>query len=126
LGAKRTLPISDADFFGLKVTDPISLSITLGHLDDALKSMETYGDYLRSFDAATQKIDDEPEVGKETVLTLNLTIKGDLEPIWTLVSDRAEAKGQTRYLTWSDRLHFAQRALGQSQTMISLGVGARY
>jgi hypothetical protein len=112
LGAKRSLPISDADFFGLTVTDPISISITLGNLDDAMKSMETYGDYLRSFDAATQKIDDEPEVGKETVLTLNLTVKGDLEPVWTLVSDRAEAKGQTRYLTWSDRLRLCPTRIG--------------
>jgi hypothetical protein len=112
LGAKRTLPISDADFFELNVNDPISVSITLGALDDALKSMETYGDYLRSFDPETQSIDDEPESGKETVLTLNLAVKSDLEPVWTLISERAEAKGQSRYLTWTDRLRLCPTRIG--------------
>lgn len=33
---RRFLPISDADFFGLDVTKPVSISITLGELDDAM------------------------------------------------------------------------------------------
>ena len=71
LGARRNLSFSDADFYGLDVTEPISVSITIGELDDSLKSMETYGNYLRSFNAETGVIDDEPEHGAETVLTLS-------------------------------------------------------
>jgi putative ATP-dependent endonuclease of OLD family len=112
LGARRSVQFSDADFFDLNVSEPVSISITLGELDDALKSMETYGNYLRSFDHATGKIDDEPENGAETVLTLNLSVRSDLEPIWTLISDRAEAQGQTRYLTWSDRLRLCPTRIG--------------
>lgn len=112
LGARRNLSFSDADFHGLDVSAPISISVTLGELDDGLKSMEVYGNYLRSFDAATGEIDDEPESGKETVLTLNLSVKSDLEPVWTLVSDRAEAQGQTRYLTWSDRNRLCPTRIG--------------
>jgi hypothetical protein len=41
--------------------------------------MEAYGPYLRSFDATSGKVDDEPESGAETALTLNLTVKSDLE-----------------------------------------------
>jgi AAA domain, putative AbiEii toxin, Type IV TA system/Overcoming lysogenization defect protein-like, TOPRIM domain len=74
--------------------------------------METYGHYLRSFNAETGVIDDEPEYGAETVLTLNLTVKSDLEPVWTLVSERAEAQGQTRYLTWSDRIRLCATRIG--------------
>jgi hypothetical protein len=83
LGARRNLLFSDAD----DVSMPISISITLGELDDSLKSLETYGNYLRSFNVASGKIDGEPESGAETVLTLNLSVKSDLEPQWTLVSD---------------------------------------
>jgi putative ATP-dependent endonuclease of OLD family len=112
LGARRNVQFSDADFYGLNVTDFVSISITLGELDDALKSMEAYGNYLRSYDAVSAKIDDEPENGAETVLTLNLTVKSDLEPVWTLISERAEAQGQARYLTWSDRLRLCPTRIG--------------
>lgn len=55
LGARRSITITDADFHRLDVEQPISISITIGELDDALKSMEAYGLYLRSFDARTGK-----------------------------------------------------------------------
>lgn len=112
LGARRNLSFTDADFFGLAVTDPISISITLGELDESLRSMEIYGQYLRSFDAETGAIEDEPEVAKETVLTVNLSIGGDLEPVWALVSDRAEAAGQQRFLSWSDRARLCPTRIG--------------
>jgi putative ATP-dependent endonuclease of OLD family len=47
LGARRNLSFSDADFHGLDVTEPISVSITIGELDDGLKSRETYGHYRK-------------------------------------------------------------------------------
>jgi putative ATP-dependent endonuclease of OLD family len=112
LGARRSITITDADFYRLDVEQPISISITIGELDDALKSMEAYGLYLRSFDAQTGKIDDEPEVASETVLTVNMAIGSDLEPIWTLVSDRAQAQSQSRFLTWADRIRLAPNRIG--------------
>jgi AAA ATPase-like protein len=112
LGARRSVSFSDADFYALDVNEPVYISITLGELDDALKSMETYGNYLRSFNADTGEIDDEPEASAETVLTLNLSVKSDLEPVWTLVSERAEAQGQARYLTWSDRVRLCPTRIG--------------
>jgi hypothetical protein len=112
LGARRSASFSDADFHGLNVGESISISITLGELDDDLKSIEAYGNYLRSFDASSGKIDDEPENGAETVLTLNLTVKSDLEPVWTLISERAETQGQVRYLTWSDRIRLCPTRIG--------------
>ena len=112
LGARRTVQFTDADFHGLNVATPIVIRITIGDLSDALKSMETYGAYVRGYNAATQAIDDEPEAGKETVLTVQLTVGSDLDPVWTLVSDRAQAQGLSRNLTWGDRTRLSPTRIG--------------
>lgn len=112
LGARRSVTITDADFYRLDVEQPISVSITIGELDDALMSMEAYGLYLRSFDAQIGTIEDEPDAASETVLTVNMAVGSDLEPIWTLVSDRAQAQGQSRFLTWADRIRLAPNRIG--------------
>ena len=96
LGARRSAQFTDADFHNLDVTTPIRISLTIGELDDPLKAMEGYGMFLRGFHAATGEIEDEPERGAETVLTLTLTVAGDLEPNWTLESERAAAQSLTR------------------------------
>lgn len=112
LGARRALAFTDADFYHLDVANPIVITATVGELDDALKSMETYGSYLRSFNPATGVIEDEPEGQAETVLSIRLTVGSDLDPVWTLVSDRAEAAGQSRFLTWADRSRLAPNRVG--------------
>ena len=112
LGARRIVSITDADFYGLDVEQAISITITLGELDDALKNMEVYGFYLRSFDAATGVIEDEPATTMETVLTVNMKVGSDLEPVWTLVSARSQAEGQSRYLTWADRIRLSPNRIG--------------
>jgi putative ATP-dependent endonuclease of OLD family len=75
-----------------------------------LKNFEAYGDFVRSFNAATGAIEDEPEAHSETVLTLRLSVGSDLEPTWCLVSDRA--RGQSRFLSWSDRLRLCPTRIG--------------
>jgi hypothetical protein len=112
LGARRTAQFTDADFYRLDVTNPIVITVTLGELDDSLKSLESYGNYLRSFNAATGEIADEPEANAETVLSIRLTVGGDLDPVWTLASDRADAAGQSRFLTWGDRTRIAPTRIG--------------
>jgi hypothetical protein len=112
LGARRTVQFTDADFHGLDVTVPIMIAITIGDLSDALKSMDTYGSFVRSFDGVTGAIDDEPETGKETVLTVQLAVGSDLDPVWTLVSDRAKAQGLSRNLTWGDRTRLSPTRIG--------------
>lgn len=112
LGARRNIPFSDADFFNLDVTQAISISLTIGELGDALKNFDTYGLFLRGFDPATGNVEDEPEKDLETVLTLTLTVQSDLEPAWTLVSDRAKAQNATRNLTWADRVQLSPTRIG--------------
>jgi hypothetical protein len=94
------------------VEKPISISVTIGELSDALKTMDAYGLYLRGYDEMLGIIEEEPSTDNETVLTLNLTIGSDLEPVWTLVSERAAAQGQARNLAWSDRVKIAPTRLG--------------
>lgn len=112
LGARRALSLTDADFHRLNVASPIVITATVGELDDSLKSMEPYGAYLRSFNPATGAVEDEPEAQAETVLSIRLTVGSDLDPVWTLVSDRAEAAGQSRFLTWADRARLAPTRVG--------------
>lgn len=112
LGARRNVQFTDADFHRLDVESPIVVSVTIGELDDHLKNFDTYGLYLRGFDPESGGVEDEPEKDAETVLTVRLTVKSDLEPAWSLVSKRAEAQGQTRNLHWSDRVRVAPTRIG--------------
>lgn len=112
LGARRSANITDADFFGLDVEQPISITLLLGALGDSLRNYEAYGDYLRGYNADTKALEDEPGHGLETTLSLNLQIEGDLELRWKLISKRAEEKGNERNLNWTDRVNLAPTRLG--------------
>lgn len=103
LGARRSAPFGDTDFFSLDVSRTIVIAVTLGALPDALKNIDSYGEFLRGFDPGTRQFEDEPRAGLETVLTLKLEVNGDLEPSWTLYSDRATRQQLERSLAWKDR-----------------------
>ncbi|MBY5532847.1 AAA family ATPase [Rhizobium leguminosarum] len=112
LGARRTFQFTDADFHGLVTSEPISVTLTIGNLAPELKSIDGYGLYLRGFDEAKLELEDEPGSGLETVLSLNMRVESDLEPVWSLLSDRAAAAGQTRNLSWSDRVALSPVRIG--------------
>jgi putative ATP-dependent endonuclease of OLD family len=112
LGARRSLTFTDADFHGIDFDQPIRISVSLGALDEPLKNMDAYGDFLVGFNASTGIIEPEPGAGIETALTLQLTVQSDLEPEWSLASLRAQAAGRTRNLNWADRTRIAPARLG--------------
>jgi len=112
LGARRNVQFTDADFHYLDVETPVRISVTVGQLDDELKRLDAYGLYLRGFDPQSGKIEDEPEKDAETVLTVTLTVGSDLEPSWSLISERADSQGQTRNLAWNDRVRLAPTRIG--------------
>jgi len=112
LGARRSLSFTDADFHALDFGRAIRIAVTLGALDDPLKNIDAYGDFLVGFDPATGVVEAEPGAGLETALTLQLTVQDDLEPEWTLVSPRAQASGRVRNLNWADRTRIAPARLG--------------
>ncbi|NUY57227.1 AAA family ATPase [Salinivibrio sp. EAGSL] len=112
LGARRSYSFNDADFYQLNIQSPLSITITLGDLHDDLKNIESYGSFLRGYNATTQKILDEPQQGTETVLTIKLTVDSDLDPDWRLYSERAEADGLERRLPWKHRELLSPARLG--------------
>jgi uncharacterized protein DUF2813 len=112
LGARRSPIFTDADFNSLDATTPIIVSLTIGELDDSVKSLDNYGMFLRGFEAAMGNVEDEPDAHLETVVTLTLSVGADLDPQWTLESDRARAAGITRNLTWGDRTRMAPTRIG--------------
>lgn len=112
LGARRSVAFCDADFHALNTNSPIVVSLTLGDLSDSTKSLDTYGQYLRGLNLATGDLEDEPDSGLETVLTLVMSVGADLDPQWTLHSDRAAAASLTRNLTWGDRQKLAPVRVG--------------
>lgn len=112
LGARRYATFGDTDFFGLDVTQTIVIAVTLGALPDALKNIDSYGDFLRGFNLGTGLVEDEPRVGLETVLTLKLEVNADLEPSWTLYSERACQQQLERSLAWRDRSLLAPARIG--------------
>lgn len=112
LGARRNINFTDADFYGLDVDQDMRITLTIGTLTDVLKNIESYGLYLRGYIAETGEIEDEPEKDGETVLCLRLTVRSDLEPEWSLISDRAAAQDASRNLSWADRTRLAPTRLG--------------
>ena len=116
IGARRTLPLSDADFHRACVEEPIRIVVTIGRLDDRLQRFDAYGLYIRGFDPETGDIDDEPHADLQDVLSIQLTVGEDLNPNWTLVSERAAAQGSVRDLSWKDRLRVAPAWVGSFAT----------
>lgn len=117
LGARRSISISDADFHSLDIGCAISITLTLGDLEDSLKSIEAYGIYFQAFNSETGEVLEEPKRGLETVLNLNLTINDDLEPEWSLVSGRATSQRALRSSNFSGVIH-----LKIPSNFINLGV----
>ena len=112
IGARRNINFYDTDFYNLDVTNPIRITITLGSLSDDLKNIDTYGPYLRGFSSERKEIEDEPGDGLEPVLSVNLSVGADLEPIWSLLSDRARGLGSSRNLNWADRVRLSPTRIG--------------
>jgi putative ATP-dependent endonuclease of OLD family len=112
LGPRQSKVFSDADFHLLDTTEPIQIEVTVGDLADPLKNYEKYDVFLRGYDAANRVTHDEPGNGLEDVLTLRLTIGSDLDPIWSLHSERAEAQGREKSLSWGDRVLLAGTRIG--------------
>lgn len=112
LGARRQVQFTDADFHEADYNSPIRISVTIGELDESMMNMDSYGHFLRGFIDLISTVEDEPVTGGETVLTVRLTVEGDLEPSWTLFSERAGTDGLSRNLTWQDRVRIAPTRIG--------------
>lgn len=111
LSARRTAGFTDADFHGLAVGDGILLEATIGDLPPQLLDLDRYGMFHRGWDVDFG-VSDEPEDNNEIVITIRLTVVADLDPTWTLYSERAEAEDCLRDLPFAERARMAPTRLG--------------
>ena len=125
LAGRRGIRPHDADFFQLDVGTPIRIFIILGELEDTLQELHRYGDYLRGWNAADMELEDEPGEHLETALELELTIAADLDPVWSLRSERVGADAPPRPLAWPDQQQLAPLAIGsQAEEHLRFGRGS--
>lgn len=112
IGARRNLPITDADFYLLNAAGGFRIDIVLGQLSDSLKNFERYGSFLVSYDPEQGELHKEPKPQFEDALVVRLEAGDDLEPEWSLVSERASEQGIKRQLGWPDRQALSPLRLG--------------
>ena len=90
LSPNGSASFDDSDFYNLDHTKPISIQITIGGIEEVpsiesvLFSDANYGLHTRGFKDG--KIIDEPEEDCEKVLTVELLVDSDLEPIWQVIA----------------------------------------
>ena len=113
IGDSRSIGFSDADFHKLDYEKPFKISITVGELSQELKSLETYGSFLRGFDCQNLQLCDEPNKDSELVLTIEMKVGSNLEPEWSLFSERAELEGQVRSMSRNHRVGLAPTRIGE-------------
>ena len=112
LGTRQSIVFTDADFHRCLVGEPIVIDVTLGALPNELLNLEAYGHFLRGWDPQTGAIHNETSAALETVLTVRLIVRNDLEPQWLLFSEGPSAEGRERNLQWKHRQLVAPTRLG--------------
>lgn len=113
--ARNGVTFDDADFFGVNPkANPITITVTIGDLPSEFLKEDRYGPYLRGWNEAVKKLEDEPDEGHglEDVLSIRLTVDQSLEGEWTLFNERVEQGAPTRALAFHDRQDIAPSRLG--------------
>ena len=103
------LSVTDTDFYCGKTQNPISISVTLTEIPEALINEEKYGLYLRNAIAvANGDPNDEPIDGGILAITIRLMVDDTLEPKWEVITNRTEPKG----ISSKDRLQLGVGIVG--------------
>jgi len=111
MGARRQYVFSDSDFHLYDISKDIDIRVTVGQLSNNLMNIR-YGHFHRGFNSTNTTISDEPATSDEVVLTLRLHVQDDLEPVWSLYSERAEQNEEERNLAWAHRQEISPVRLG--------------
>jgi len=111
LWPRWSLLLYDSDFHGGRPLNPIQIEVTVGELPGALVRDDKFGLYLRGW--RSDGIVDEPEEAAESVLTIRLAVSTDLEPTWTVATDR---HGDGMTIGWRDRAKLGVTRLGSEMT----------
>ena len=87
-----SLIATDTDFNNCDTTTPIEITVSITELPKALMKEDKFGLFLRDFEKAKTKGDDEPTENGITILTIQLTIDESLEPKWNVITNRTDPK----------------------------------
>lgn len=79
---------NDSDFCQCNTDNPIQIEVVIGELLPEFCAEQKYGAHLRGWNKDQFKLNDEPEDGDESVLSIRLVVAKDLEPKWKVVTDR--------------------------------------
>ena len=112
LAVRSSIAFSDTDFYLLDVTQPIIITLTLGDLPTHLMDVDHFGEVLRGFDPINVKLEDEPGLDLEPVLSVQLRVDADLDPQWRLYSDRTATADPPKTLSWAAKNLLAPMRLG--------------
>ena len=100
LSSSWNVQFFDNDFHNCNTSSPIEIEATLKELPEELLREDKYGMYQRGLDPRTGKVFDEIEDDHISVLTIKLEIGKDLEPHWSVITDREIG---SKDITASDR-----------------------
>jgi predicted ATP-dependent endonuclease of OLD family len=115
--SRNSITFDDTDFFNVDPkANPIAITVTIGDLPNEFLKEDRYGHYLRGWDEANKRLEDEPDEeqqGLEHVLSIKVAVDHNLEAEWTLFNERVEL-GQlsARALAFQDRQEVAPSRLG--------------
>lgn len=101
----------DVDFYKVNVNEPIEIQVTLGNIPDELLTEDKYGLYKRGWRSREGIIDEPNGEGSEceAVLSISLKVGSDLEPKWSVITDR-HTEGVS--ISWRDRARLGLVRLG--------------
>lgn len=87
LSPRWAVAFDDSDFHQCETQNPIVIDATVGDLSKDIIHEARFGLRLRGMNAANE-FHDEPEEDDDRVITVRLTVTKDLEPEWSVVTDR--------------------------------------
>lgn len=105
LTPKWSLNISDIDFYNADINHTLEIQITVGEIPDKMFTEDKFGLYKRGWNLKKGLIDEpeEDEFECEAVLTVSLKVGRELEPEWSVITDR-HPEGKTIFLRERARL----------------------
>jgi hypothetical protein len=78
----------DSDFFNLDTGNPLRITITLTDLPKDFENVDRYGYFLRAWDEAKKKVEDEPRIGLPYALSIAVEADSSLECRWYIYNER--------------------------------------
>lgn len=100
LSPSRILPISDYDFSGCKIEDPIRIRAVVVDFDEVLLRSDKYGYYQSAWDCGANVLCDIQKDGAIPALVVEFSVDSSLEPKWEIEN---QVSGERKPVGFKDR-----------------------